>query len=150
MKAKIDFQLNRQFGVVERIIFRLVLNGFTNAREIKLSLPLFSDAVIANAVKHLVNEQIISADIGTGTLSLSDALVAIIAMCQEKSFEITVPDFLEKTMVAGGIEVFDNQIPEVVILKERIIQELLPDIKLDSYRYSLDFIILPLGGLANE
>ena len=53
-------------------------------------------------------------------------------------------------MVAGGIEVFDNQIPEVVILKERIIQELLPDIKLDSYRYSLDFIILPLGGLANE
>ena len=150
MKAKIDFQLNRQFGVVERIIFRLVLNGFTNAREIKLSLPLFSDAVIANAVRHLVNEQIISADIGTGTLSLSDALVAIIAMCQEKTFERTIPDFLEKTMVAEGIEVFDNQIPEVVILKESIIQELLPDIKLDSYRYSLDFIILPQGGLANE
>ena len=69
MKAKIDFQLNRQFGVVERIIFRLVLNGFTNAREIKLSLPLFSDAVIANAVRHLVNEQIISADIGTAKKS---------------------------------------------------------------------------------
>ncbi len=61
MKVKIDFQLNRRFGVVERIIFRLVLNGFSNAREIELALPIFSDAVIANAIRHLVNEQIIAA-----------------------------------------------------------------------------------------
>lgn len=33
MKVRIDFQLNRRFGVVERLVFRLVLNGFNNARE---------------------------------------------------------------------------------------------------------------------
>ena len=150
MKVRIDFQLNRRFGVIEKLVFRLVLNGFSNAREIKLSLPLFSDAVIANAVRRLVNEQLISADVETGTLSLSEAVVAIIAMCQKQSFEIDIPASLEDVILQDGIVVFDNRIPEVVWLKDTIIQELLPNVKLDQYRYSLDFIILPRGGEANE
>ena len=76
MKVNIDFQLSRRFGVVERLIFRLVLNGFCNAREIKLALPIFSDAVIANAVRNLVNEAIISSDIETGALFLSVPVTA--------------------------------------------------------------------------
>lgn len=150
MKVRIDFQLNRRFGVVERLIFRLVLNGFNNAREIRLSLPIFSDAVIANAVRHLVTEQIVSADVETGTLSLSEALVAIIAMCQKQDFEIDCPSSLEEVIQEEGIEVFDNRISEAVALKDAIIQELLPNIKLDSYRYSLDFIILRQGGETDE
>ena len=141
MKVNIDFQLNRRFGVVERIIFRLILNGFSNAREIGLSLPVFSDAVIANAVRHLVNEQIIAADVETGTLSLSEAVVAIIAMCQKRSLEIDIPTTLENEILNEGINVFDNSIPEAVGLKDAIMQELLPDVKLDVYRYSLDFVI---------
>ena len=150
MKVRIDFQLNRRFGVVERLVFRLVLNGFNNAREIRLSLPIFSDAVIANAVRHLVTEQIISADVETGTLSLSEGLVAIIAMCQKQTFEIDCPLSLEEAMLEEGIEIFDNRTPEAVALKETIIQELLPNIKLDSYRYSLDFTILRRGGETDE
>ena len=150
MKVRIDFQLNRWFGVVERLIFRLVLNGFNNVREIRLSLPIFSDAVTANAVRHLVTEQIVSADVETGTLSLSEGLVAIIAMCQKQTFEIECPLSLEEAMLEEGIEIFDNRIPEAVALKETIIQELLPNIKLDSYRYSLDFIILRQGGETDE
>lgn len=151
MKVKVDFQLNRRFGVVERLIFRLVLNGFYSAREIELALPIFSDAVIANAVRHLVNEQIISADVETGTFSLSEAMVAVIAMCQQQSFDLEIPDSLEAEMKEKGIEVFDNSLPEAIGLKDALIQELLPNVKLDFYRYSLDFIILPEGGgVANE
>lgn len=150
MKVKVDFQLNRQFGVMERVIFRLVLNGFCSAREIELALPIFSDAVIANAVRHLVNEQIISADVETGTFSLSEAMVAVIAMCQQRSFELEIPASLETEMQEKGIEVFDNSMPEAIELKDALIQELLPNVKLDFYRYSLDFIILPEGGVANE
>ena len=147
MKVRIDFQLNRRFGVVERIIFRLVLNGFSNAREIEFSLPIFSDAVIANAIRHLVNEQILSADVETGTLSLSEAIVAIIAMCKKQSLEIDIPSLLENEIVQGGIEVFDNSIPEAIELKDAIIQELLPNVRLDLYRYSLDLIIFPAKGV---
>ena len=146
MKVRIDFQLNRRFGVAEKIVFRLVLNGFSNVREIESSLPIFSDVVIANAVRHLVNEQIISADIETGTLSLSEAIVAIIAMCQEQSLEIDIPSSLENEIVQNGIEVFDNSIPEAVQLKDAIIHELLPNVRLDLYRYSLDFVIFPQRG----
>lgn len=147
MKAKVDFQLNRRFGVVERIVFRLVLYGFCNVREIRFSLPIFSDAVLANAVRHLVNEQILTADVETGTLSLSEALVAIIAMCQKQSLDIDIPSDLEDEMTKEGIGVFNNSIPEAVELKDAILQELLPNVRLDAYRYSLDFIILPQRGV---
>lgn len=150
MKVKVDFQLNRRFGVIERLIFSLVLNGFYSAREIELALPIFSDAVIANAVRHLVNEQIISADVETGTFSLSEAMVAVIAMCQQKSFDLEIPASLETEIQEKGIEVFDNSMSETIELKDALIQELLPSVKLDFYRYSLDFIILPEGGVANE
>ena len=152
MRVKIDFQLNRRFGVVERLIFRLILNGFNNAREMELALPLFSDAVIANAVRHLANEQIISVDVETGKLSLSEAIVAFIAMCHQQSFEIELPFSLEIVLKEKGIEVFDNDnsMPGTIRLKGALIQELLPNVKLDFYRYSLDFIILPDGGISNE
>lgn len=146
MKVKIDFQLNRRFGVVERIIFRLVLNGFSNAREIELALPIFSDAVIANAIRHLVNEQIIAANVETGTLSLSEAVVAIIVMCNKRSLEIEIPTSLESEILHEEINVYNNNIPEALRLKNAIMQELLPDVKLDSYCNSLDFVLSPQRG----
>ena len=146
MKVKIDFKLNRRFGVVERLIFRLVLNGFTNAREIRLSLPIFSDAVIANAIRSLVNEQILSADVESGSLSLSDAMVAIIAMCNESNSEMNIPTAFIELAEQSGILIDDNRIPETIMLKDAIVRELLPNIKLDTFRYSLDFIIRPDKG----
>ena len=146
MKVKIDFKLNRRFGVVERLIFRLVLNGFTNAREIRLSLPIFSDAVIANAIRSLVNEQILSADVESGALSLSDAMVAIIAMCNESNSEMNIPTAFIELAEQSGILIDDNRIPETIMLKDAIVRELLPNIKLDTFRYSLDFIIRPDKG----
>lgn len=146
MKIKIDFKLNRRFGVVERLIFRLVLNGFTNAREIRLSLPIFSDAVIANAIRSLVNEQILSADVESGSLSLSDAMVAIIAMCNESNSEMNIPTAFIELAEQSGILIDDNRIPETIMLKDAIVRELLPNIKLDTFRYSLDFIIRPDKG----
>lgn len=150
MKVNIDFQLSRRFGVVERLIFRLVLNGFCNAREIKLSLPIFSDAVIANAVRNLVNEAIISSDIETGALFLSEAIVAVIAMCREQSFEINLPEPLKTMIMHKGFEIIDNSNRQAIELKYALIQELLPNINLDSYRYSIDFIILPQKEGMNE
>lgn len=110
-------------------------------------MPIFSDAVLANAVRHLINEQIITADVETGTLSLSEAIVAIIAMCQKQSLEIDIPSDLEDEMTQEGIGVFNNSIREAVELKDAILQKLLPGVKLDAYRYSLDFIILPQRGV---
>ena len=67
-------------------------------------------------------------------------------MCQKQSLEIDIPSLLENEIVQGEIEVFDNSIPEAVELKDAIIQELLPNVRLDLYRYSLDFIISPQRG----
>ncbi len=150
MKVKIDFQLNRSFGKVERLIFRLVLNGFSNAREIYMSMPVFSDAVIANAIRHLVNQQILSADVKTGTLSLSEPIVAIINMCIGHSYDITIPVLLAEKISNEGLLIAENSDKEVISFKSAILQELLPDIKLDIYVNSLDFIITAHRSEADE
>ncbi len=145
MKIKIDFQLNRSFGVVERIIFRLVLNGFTDVKEIVEALPIFSDVVIANAIKHLVNRQLLSANITAGELFLSDPLLAIIGVCLENTFDID-PSFIhneqgnEPFIFSTSIITDDKDVRDAIQnIKKAILFELLPNVKLDLYIDSLDF-----------
>ena len=150
MKVKIDFQLNRQFGVVENIIFRLVLNGFTDSREIAKALSLFSDSVIANGIKHLVNRQILAADMEASKLYLSEPLVAIIDMCLENTYEIDVPTELEGYINGDGLIISDTANEESHSLKQAVLFELLPGIKLDMYVDSIDFVLREERGDLHE
>jgi len=150
MRIRIDFQLNRQFGVVEKMIFRLVLNGFTDSREIAKALPLFSDSVIANGIKHLVNRQILAADVEAGKLYLSEPLVAIIGMCLENTYEIAVPAELEGYIKGDGLMISGITNEESHSLKQAILFELLPGIKLDLYVDSLDFVLCEERGDQHE
>lgn len=150
MKVKIDFQLNRQFGVVENIIFRLILNGFTDSREITKALPLFSDSVIANGIKHLVNRQILAADIEASKLYLSEPLVAIIDMCLENTYEIDVPAELESYIKGDGLMISGISDEESHSLKQAVLFELLPGIRLDMYVDSIDFVLCKERGDQHE
>ena len=150
MKVKIDFQLNRQFGVVENIIFRLVLNGFTDSREIAKALPLFSDSVIANGIKHLVNRQILAADIEVSKLYLSEPLVAIIDMCLENTYVIDVPAEWEGYIKGDGLMISSISDEESHSLKQAVLFELLPGIRLDMYVDSIDFVLCEERGAQHE
>lgn len=150
MKVTIDFQLNRQFGVVENIIFRLILNGFTDSREITKALPLFSDSVIANGIKHLVNRQILAADIEASKLYLSEPLVAIIDMCLENTYEIDVPAELESYIKGDGLMISGISDEESHSLKQAVLFELLPGIRLDMYVDSIDFVLCEERGDQHE
>lgn len=150
MKVKIDFQLNRHFGVVENIIFRLILNGFTDSREITKALPLFSDSVIANGIKHLVNRQILAADIEASKLYLSEPLVAIIDMCLESAYEIDVPAELESYIKGDGLMISGISDEESHSLKQAVLFELLPGIRLDMYVDSIDFVLCEERGDQHE
>ena len=132
MTVQIDFALSRRFGVVEQTIFRLVLNGITNAQHISSLLWVFSDVVIANALRKLVNEQVIIANVESRILSLSDAVVALIEICTNKSFELEIPD--------RGLLVADNSDYNIQKLafeaKVAILEKMLPHIK-QSFLLSL-------------
>lgn len=141
MDVKIDFQLGRQFGVVERIIFRLVLNGFTDAREIADALPVFSEIVLANGIKRLVNQQILAADVERGALSVSEAILALIEMCLDKRYTVDVPASLTASISNGGLLLESGRDAETVRVKEAILKALLPDVNLQLYRDTLDFVI---------
>lgn len=145
MNVKVDFQLNYQYSVIERIIFRLVLNGFSDVHEIHAAMPIFSDTVIANGIKNLVNGQMINVDTENGILSVSEAISALINVCVNTTVEISVPVNMRSDFEKKGILISssrdDNVNRSIVQLKRSLLAELLPDINLDALMPSLDFVL---------
>lgn len=139
MRVKFDFALNRRFGVVEKTIFRLILNGLSNAQQISNLLWIFSDEVIANAVRKLVNQQIVCADLDSHMLVISEPVLAIIDTCINNSYDIDMPENLINSMSDGCLLTTDPK------TKEAIITQLLPGIKLGFLASSLDFSICERG-----
>lgn len=139
MRVKFDFALNRRFGVVEKTIFRLILSGLTNAKQISYLLWIFSDDVTANAVRKLVNQQILCADLDLRTLTLSEPILAIIDTCVKNAYDIEMPENLKGFMSENRLLITDPK------TKEAIIAQLLPGIKLGFLANSLDFRISERG-----
>lgn len=139
MKVKFDFTLGQHFGVVEQSIFRLVLGGVKNTRQISYLLGVFSDAVIANAMRRLVNQQILSADLETQTLSVSDVIMSIIETCLNTSYDLDMPASLTDKIADGHLPITD------ITVKEAILAQLLPNIKLGFLAKALDFSICERG-----
>lgn len=161
MKIRIDFTLNSQFGIVEKIIFRLVLNGFREVKEIVKALPLFSDSVIANGIRNLVNHQVLTANIETSKLSLSEPLIAIIDKCVENAYEINVPVELENYIKGSGLlisgitsSLIDDERQSlkdaIQFVKKVMLFELLPGVNLDMYINIIDFILYEERGDQHE
>ena len=144
MTVQIDFTLSRRFGVVEQTIFRLVLNGITNAKYISSLLWVFSDMVIANALRRLVNSQIIKVELESLNLSLSDAVAAIIETCLTNTYELDIPDSLADMMIEGYLLITDGD------TKEAILAQLLPEIKLAFLAKVLDFSIYERGEMNEQ
>ena len=144
MDARIDMRLGRQFGVVERTVFRLVISGFTDSQEIAAALSLFSAPVLANAVRHLVNSQILKVDPTNASLYASDPVAAIIDTCLEKRVAIDIPASLLDDIGQGGILV-EGDSNEVRAVKSAIYDYLLPGVDLGLYLGPLDLLISQWG-----
>jgi len=144
MTVKIDFALGFRFGIVEKTIFRLVLNGLTDTRQISNLLWLFSDDVIANALRRLVNLQIVRVDLVSQTLSLSDAVAAIIETCLNNSCELDIPESLADRMIDGCLLITDDN------TKKAVLAHLLPNIKLDFLAKVLDVSISERGEISEQ
>lgn len=150
MIVKVDFALSHQFGVVERIIFRWVVNGYGNVSEYSQSLPLFSDSVIANAIKHLVNQQILVISAETGVLSLSESIKALIIACHDNEYDIDIPNNLLSVFNENGL-ILTNDNRNLIPIKELVLRDILPSVKLEFLISSLDFLIYKkVGKFQNE
>lgn len=64
--------------------------------------------------------------------------------------DITIGKVRKNNSYGGGILLRLHLTRTALKIMHALIQELLPNAKLDSYRNSLNFIILPDGGISNE
>ncbi|HFI0081487.1 TPA: hypothetical protein ACGORC_000874 [Streptococcus suis] len=141
MQVKFDFILNRQYSSVEKTIFRLVLNGMTNALEIRKLLWILSDEVIAEAVRKLVNRQILKVDLSAGIIRLSDPIDAIIQKCLSEVYELEISEVL----APDDNTVIHIQRKSTQQLNIAILEALLPNVNLEFLNNSIDFYISKVG-----
>lgn len=141
MQVKFDFILNRQYSSVEKTIFRLVLNGMTNALEIRKLLWILSDEVIAEAVRKLVNRQILKVDLSAGIIRLSDPIDAIIQKCSSEVYELEISEVL----APDDNTVIHIQGKSTQQLNIAILEALLPNVNLEFLNNSIDFYISKVG-----
>lgn len=143
MKLKYDFVLSHRFGVLEKLIYRMVINGVSSVKIITALLPIFSEEVIAFSIRKLVNAQLLSADIGTKTVSLSEVSLLLIDACAEKKVDVDVSDeFIEILSEANSVVIDDPQVTAVIL------KNLLPDVRTSFLSGTLDFVVL--RGESNE
>lgn len=136
MKIKIDFQLSNQFNCLEKIIFKFVLNGFRNGKKIAEILPLCSDVVIAQGIKHLVNQQILEVKKEKGELFLSASLLAIMRKCYDNNFTLQISDSITSHLADGNYIVIEDN-----YIKKSIISEILPGVSLGLNCNAIDLIL---------
>ncbi len=141
MQVKFDFVLSRQYSSVEKSIFRLVLNGVTNALEIRKLLWILSDEVIAEAVRKLVNRQILKVDLSAGIIRLSDPIDAIIQKCLSEVYELEISEVL----APDDNTVIHIQGKSTQQLNIAILEALLPNVNLEFLNNSIDFYISKVG-----
>lgn len=136
MEVKFDFTLNsRSFGVVEQVIFKLVLRGISSAQGISELLWIFSDDVKAAAIQKLVNRQVLRADLASSKLYLSEGIVAIIGACHDCTYTVEIPEILLAHATDGTVLVKDRQVVAAIL------DQILPDISVDFFAPVLFFSI---------
>jgi hypothetical protein len=140
MKMNIDFSLSGRFDVVEQTIFRLIIGGVKDVKTIGALLSIYSDEVIANAIRKLVNYQILSANIEARTLSVSEVLLALMEKCIQQSGQLELS--IETGIPSDQNKVFITD----EVCKRQILNALLPEINTGFLAKSLDFVIYEEGG----
>ena len=143
MSVRIDFTLSNRLSAVEQAIFRLVIDGVRDVNTITALLSVYSDEVIANAIKMLVNYQILRANIESRTLALSDTILALIDQCLEQSNTLTIEDF----EFIGSLSTADNRLEEKekYQIKHQLLSTLLPGVNIGFLVKSLEFTIYQRG-----
>jgi len=146
MKVKVDCVLSKWFGVVERTIFRLALNGYTDVGEIGTVLSLFSDSVVANGIRKLVNSQILTINASSGQLGIAEPFAALLNVCLEETMDIDVRGDLASSIKGGGILIDSRSGAESRGLKVALLASIVPEVDMGLYTDSLDLVLTEADG----
>jgi len=141
MKVRFDFFLNKQFSSVEKTIFRLVLNGMYNILDIRKLLWILSDQVVAEAVKNLVNRQILNVSSSEGIIQLSEPIDSLIHECHYNNYDLQIP----KELAPDSHLIISIEGENSRYLKTAILKTILPKVNLEFLNNSIDFIICKVG-----
>ena len=139
MTVRIDISLSGRFSVVEQTIFQLVLCGVKDVNTITILLCVYSDDVLANAIKKLVNYQILRVSLESRTLSISEPVLAVIEKCLEQTL------YLEDS-AETQLKAYDNKLYITdEDTKQQILNALLPGINIGFLTKSIDFVVYERG-----
>lgn len=148
MNYRVDFSISNRFRVVEQTIFRLACNGVLDIVLIKALLNIFSEQVIAIAIRNLVNAQLLQADLENGYLIIPDTLKDLMDACGKNTIEFTIPQEMAESATGESLFLPCDLADESKEVKEArsdvkhaILSELLPGVNVADYSKVLNLYL---------
>ena len=148
MNYRVDFSISNRFQVIEQAIFRLACHGVLDVELIKALLNIFSEQVIAIAIRNLVNAQLLQADLENGYLIIPDTLKDLMDACRRNTVEFSIPPEMAESATAESLFLPCNLADESKEVKEAridvkraILSELLPGINVTDYSKVLNLYL---------
>ncbi len=148
MNYRVDFSISNRFRVVEQAVFRLACNGVLDIVLIKALLNIFSEQVIAIAIRNLVNAQLLQADLENGYLIIPDTLKDLMDACGKNTIEFTIPQEMAESATGESLFLPCDLADESKEVKEArsdvkhaILSELLPGINVADYSKVLNLYL---------
>lgn len=112
-----------------------------NILDIRKLLWILSDQVVAEAVKNLVNRQILNVSFSEGIIKLSDPINSLIQECHYNNYELQLPkEFVPDNHLIIPVEGENSR-----QLKTAILKTILPNVNLEFLNNSIDFVICKVG-----
>ncbi len=149
MNYRVDFSISNGFHIVEQAVFRLACNGVVDVDLIKALLNIFSEQVIAIAIRNLVNAQILQADLEKRYLVIPDTLKDLMDACGKRTIKLSIPPEIAEDATGGSLFLPCNLAEESKEVKEAridvkraILSELLPGINVADYSKVLDLYLM--------
>ena len=99
--------------------------------------------MIANAIKKLVNYQILRANMESRTLALSETMLALMSQCIEQSHTLTLSEDFEFSNSLSTLDIFEENVKYQV--KHQLLSILLPGVNIGFLVKSLEFTIYQRG-----
>ena len=152
MNYRVDFSISNSFHIVEQAVFRLACNGVLDIDLIKALLNIFSEQVIAIAIRNLVNAQILQADLENRYLMIPDTLKDLMDACGKGTITRSIPSGMPEYTTGGSLFLPCNiadesrEVKEARInVKRAILGELLPGVNVADYSKVLDLYLTEVG-----
>lgn len=140
----------KKFNAVEQAIFAVIMDDCTGIKDINEMFYIFDKKVIAKAICHLVNSQLVIANLPRHTLMIAPVINAVFSKCEKSEFELKTTSAIVKAFSNNAGIISFNAREENNALTNYLFDILFSEIDLSYYANYITFALHDIKGYSDE